>query len=126
FSCKYVALELQGEVSFYLIQHYIPSMLIVMISWLSFYLDLRSVPARIILGLLKVLTMTTKSSLLPKVSYIKAIDKWMTICLAFVCAAFVEYSMAIVLINKKDQMLKLLDSPAVKVFTGLNGEMKTI
>ena len=55
-----------------------------------------AVPARISLGLVPVLTMTTQasaiSSRLPKVSYIKGIDVWMSTCLVFVFGAFREYS----------------------------------
>ncbi|ELT95121.1 hypothetical protein CAPTEDRAFT_203011 [Capitella teleta] len=125
FSCKYVGLELQRELSFYLIQHYIPCILIVMLSWLSFWIDIKSVPARISLGLLtgqrhcfpKVLTMTTKSSevasKLPKVSYVKAMDIWMTTCLAFVVGAFVEYAIVNVLLSleERGRCLKQSEKP---------------
>jgi hypothetical protein len=55
-----------------------------------------STPARISLGLLTVLTMTTQSSgakaSLPRVSYVKAIDIWMSTCLFFVFAALIEFA----------------------------------
>lgn len=55
-----------------------------------------AVPARISLGVLCVLTMTTQSSgirnSLPRVSYIKAIDVWMSMGLVFVFAALLEYA----------------------------------
>jgi hypothetical protein len=58
-----------------MIQTYIPSVLIVMLSWLSFWLNVDAVPARISLGILTVLTMTTQRSMsnvsLPRVSYVK-------------------------------------------------------
>ncbi|ELU10292.1 hypothetical protein CAPTEDRAFT_124990, partial [Capitella teleta] len=89
------------------IQHYIPCILIVMLSWLSFWIDIKSVPARISFGLLTVLTMTTKSSevasKLPKVSYVKAMDIWMTTCLAFVVGAFVEYAIVNVLLSLEER-----------------------
>lgn len=79
-----------------MIQVYIPSFLIVCLSWVSFWLNIDAVPARISLGLLTVLTMTTQSSgaraTLPRVSYIKAIDIWMATCLLFVFAALIEFS----------------------------------
>lgn len=81
---------------YYMIQVYIPSFLIVCLSWVSFWLNIDAVPARISLGLLTVLTMTTQSSgaraTLPRVSYIKAIDIWMATCLLFVFAALIEFS----------------------------------
>ena len=45
-----------------MIQTYVPSMLIVVLSWVSFWLSNDAVPARISLGVLTVLTMTTMTS----------------------------------------------------------------
>ena len=42
-----------------MIQVYIPSSLIVVMSWVSFYLDRSSAPARVGLGVTTVLTVTT-------------------------------------------------------------------
>lgn len=83
---------------------YIPSMLIVMLSWISFWLNVNAVPGRISLGVLTVLTMTQQSSTvnatLPRVSYTKAIDIWMSMCLVFVFAALIEFAVANVLARK--------------------------
>ena len=58
-----------------MIQTYVPSALIVMLSWVSFWINIDAVPARISLGVLTILTMTTQSTgttgSLPRVSYIK-------------------------------------------------------
>jgi hypothetical protein len=83
---------------YYMIQTYIPTMLIVILSWISFWLDVNATPARISVGLLTVLTVTTQSSglrgQLPKVSYIKAIDVWQAGCLIFVFGAMIEFAVA--------------------------------
>lgn len=87
-----------------MVQMYIPSMLIVMLSWISFWLNVNAVPGRISLGVLTVLTMTQQSSTvnatLPRVSYTKAIDIWMSMCLVFVFAALIEFAVANVLARK--------------------------
>ncbi|RUS74301.1 hypothetical protein EGW08_017938, partial [Elysia chlorotica] len=96
FTCLAVDLKLHRSVGFYMIQLYIPSALIVVLSWVSFCLDVGAVPARISLGILTVLTMTNMKTIavssLPKVSYIKAIDVWMAACLAFVFSSLLEFA----------------------------------
>ena len=82
FTCLYGRIYFKRELWYYLIQTYIPSVLIVILSWVSFWIDMDAVPARITLGLLTVLTMTTQhsgiSARLPRVSYIKVGNKLFT------------------------------------------------
>ena len=96
YTCVKLEIHLQRNMGYYMTQVYIPSMMIVVLSWVSFWLDFEAVPARISLGLLTVLTMTTQSSgaraSLPKVSYVKAIDVWMAVCLLFVFLALVQFA----------------------------------
>lgn len=81
---------------YYLIQIYIPSSLIVVISWVSFWLHRNASPARVQLGVTTVLTMTTLMSstnaALPKISYIKSIDVFLGTCFVMVFAALLEYA----------------------------------
>ncbi|KAH3831314.1 glycine receptor subunit alpha-2-like [Dreissena polymorpha] len=96
FACIKGFINLRRKVGYYIVQVFVPSILIVVLSWVSFWVDHDAVPARISLGVLTVLTMTTQSSgarqSLPQVSYVKAIDVWMSTCLMFVFAALIEYS----------------------------------
>ena len=61
-SCLEATFHLERSLQYYLIQMYIPSTLIVIVSWLSFWLTVGAVAGRISLGVLTVLTMTTQSS----------------------------------------------------------------
>uniref|UniRef100_A0A673WR61 Glycine receptor, alpha 4b n=1 Tax=Salmo trutta TaxID=8032 RepID=A0A673WR61_SALTR len=96
FACIEVKFHLERQMGYYLIQMYIPSLLTVILSWVSFWINMDAAPARVGLGITTVLTMTTQSSgsraSLPKVSYVKAIDIWMAVCLLFVFAALLEYA----------------------------------
>uniref|UniRef100_A0A3Q3E8C0 Glycine receptor alpha 3 n=1 Tax=Labrus bergylta TaxID=56723 RepID=A0A3Q3E8C0_9LABR len=96
FTCIEVQFHLERQMGYYLIQMYIPSLLIVILSWVSFWINMDAAPARVALGITTVLTMTTQSSgsrtSLPKVSYVKAIDIWMAVCLLFVFSALLEYA----------------------------------
>lgn len=72
FTCIEVKFHLERQMGYYLIQMYIPSLLIVILSWVSFWINMDAAPARVGLGITTVLTMTTQSAgsraSLPKVS----------------------------------------------------------
>uniref|UniRef100_T1IRU1 Neurotransmitter-gated ion-channel transmembrane domain-containing protein n=1 Tax=Strigamia maritima TaxID=126957 RepID=T1IRU1_STRMM len=93
-----LACEIQfvRSMGYYLIQIYIPSSLIVIISWVSFWLNRNASPARVALGVTTVLTMTTLMSstnaALPKISYVKSIDVYLGTCFVMVFAALLEYA----------------------------------
>uniref|UniRef100_A0A8C3WRA5 Gamma-aminobutyric acid type A receptor subunit delta n=1 Tax=Catagonus wagneri TaxID=51154 RepID=A0A8C3WRA5_9CETA len=82
----------------HIIQSYMPSVLLVAMSWVSFWISQAAVPARVSLGITTVLTMTTlmvsARSSLPRASAIKALDVYFWICYVFVFAALVEYAFA--------------------------------
>ncbi|XP_053307597.1 gamma-aminobutyric acid receptor subunit delta [Spea bombifrons] len=82
----------------YIIQSYVPSILLVAMSWISFWISQSAVPARVSLGITTVLTMTTlmvsARTSLPRASAIKALDVYFLICYVFVFAALVEYAFA--------------------------------
>lgn len=105
FSCVRADFILERDLGFYIIQVYVPSVLIVILSWVSFWLDVGAIPARISLGVLTVLTMTTQTTgaraSLPRVSYIKAIDVWMATCLFFVFASLLEFAYINVLARRR-------------------------
>uniref|UniRef100_A0A8B9NF69 Gamma-aminobutyric acid type A receptor rho3 subunit (gene/pseudogene) n=1 Tax=Accipiter nisus TaxID=211598 RepID=A0A8B9NF69_9AVES len=68
----------------------------VMLSWVSFWIDRRAVPARVSLGITTVLTMSTimtgVSASMPQVSYIKAVDVYLWISFLFVFLSVIEYA----------------------------------
>uniref|UniRef100_A0A7I4YCT1 GABA receptor subunit n=1 Tax=Haemonchus contortus TaxID=6289 RepID=A0A7I4YCT1_HAECO len=92
------------NIGFYIIQIYLPSVLIVVISWVSFWLSRDATPARVALGVTTVLTMTTlmttTNSAMPKVSYVKSIDIFLGVCFMMVFCSLVEYA-AVGYINKR-------------------------
>lgn len=89
-------IEFVRSMGYYLIQIYIPASLIVIISWVSFWLHRNASPARVQLGVTTVLTMTTLMSstnaALPKISYIKSIDVYLGTCFVMVFASLLEYA----------------------------------
>uniref|UniRef100_A0A8C5LT48 Bifunctional lysine-specific demethylase and histidyl-hydroxylase n=1 Tax=Leptobrachium leishanense TaxID=445787 RepID=A0A8C5LT48_9ANUR len=87
---------LRRHIFFFLLQSYFPAMLMVMLSWVSFWIDRRAVPARVSLGITTVLTMSTiitgLSASMPQVSYIKAVDVYLWISFLFVFLSVIEYA----------------------------------
>ncbi|XP_028968777.1 gamma-aminobutyric acid receptor subunit beta-like [Galendromus occidentalis] len=97
------------SMGYYLIQIYIPASLIVVISWVSFWLHRNATPARVSLGVMTVLTMTTlmssTNSQLPKISYVKSIDVFLGTCFVMVFASLLEYA-AVGYLGKRVAMRK--------------------
>ena len=105
FPCLEIRFILRRDVGYFIIQVYVPSMLIVILSWVSFWINVEASPARVSIGLLTVLTMTTQSAgvnaSLPRVSYVKAVDVWMSMCLIFVFVGLLEYALVNVMSRRR-------------------------
>ncbi|XP_074640095.1 glycine receptor subunit alpha-2-like [Tubulanus polymorphus] len=107
YPCLQINFQLRRDYGYYILQVFIPSIMLVILSWFAFWLKPDGVTARVLIGLFTVLTMTTQSTgvrtALPKVSYIKAIDLWMMMCLLFVFFAMIESALVAFLSTVKSQ-----------------------
>ncbi|XP_019636934.1 PREDICTED: glycine receptor subunit alpha-4-like [Branchiostoma belcheri] len=95
FTSAEIQLHLSRRLAYHLLQMYIPSTSIVIMSWVSFWIDAGAVPARVCLGVTTVLTMTAQSSRaagMAEVSYVRALDVWIVVCQLFVFSALIEYA----------------------------------
>ncbi|XP_061455080.1 gamma-aminobutyric acid receptor subunit epsilon isoform X2 [Rhineura floridana] len=128
-----VSFDLSRRMGYFAIQTYIPCILTVVLSWVSFWIKRDSTPARTSLGITTVLTMTTLSTIsrkhLPRVSYITAMDLFVSVCFIFVFAALMEYATLNYLVGSKkpaqhsDRKPRLADSQAhlvVPSYTTIN------
>ncbi|KAF4090487.1 hypothetical protein AMELA_G00052810 [Ameiurus melas] len=91
--------ELKRSILYFILETYVPSSLLVVLSWVSFWISQSSVPARICIGVTTVLTMTTlmmgaRTSLPNANCFIKAIDVYLGICFSFIFGALIEYAVA--------------------------------
>uniref|UniRef100_A0A183GZU4 Neur_chan_memb domain-containing protein n=1 Tax=Onchocerca flexuosa TaxID=387005 RepID=A0A183GZU4_9BILA len=105
-SCIRGLIVMKRLMLFHIIQTYFPSAMLVSISWMSFWLDPRASPARVTLTITTLLTLTTMSNGarqdLPQVSYIKALDIWLTFSQALIFLVLLEYSFVSYYLTKRD------------------------
>ncbi|XP_018591363.1 glycine receptor subunit beta-like isoform X1 [Scleropages formosus] len=125
YTCVEVIFTLRRQVGFYMMGVYAPTLLIVVLSWLSFWINPDASAARVPLGILSVLSLssecTSLASELPKVSYVKAIDIWMIACLLFGFASLVEYAVVQVMLNNP----KMIEAEKAKIASKDKAEGKT-
>ncbi|XP_066097300.1 gamma-aminobutyric acid receptor subunit rho-3 [Saccopteryx bilineata] len=92
----FINFVLRRHIFFFVLQTYFPAMLMVILSWVSFWIDRRAVPARVSLGITTVLTMSTivsgVSASTPQVSYVKAVDVYLWVSSLFVFLSVIEYA----------------------------------
>ncbi|KAG8225046.1 hypothetical protein J437_LFUL000024, partial [Ladona fulva] len=90
FSVLQVNFNLQRHTGYFLIQVYVPCILIVVLSWVSFWIHREATADRVGLGITTVLTLSTISldsrTDLPKVRYATALD-WFLLMSFFYCIA---------------------------------------
>lgn len=86
----------ERSLGYYIIHIYVPSSLVVVLSWVSFWLHRDSAPARTTLGITTVLTMATlissTNASLPKINYLKSVDVYLVACFFMVFASILEYA----------------------------------
>ena len=82
------------SMTYYLIDIYIPAILVVIISWFAFWMGSNAGAERMALGVTSLLTITTlllsAHSSAPKISYVKAIDIYAGACYAMVFASLFQ------------------------------------
>ncbi|XP_023647566.2 glycine receptor, beta b isoform X2 [Paramormyrops kingsleyae] len=124
YTCVEVIFTLRRQVGFYMMGVYAPTLLIVVLSWLSFWINPDASAARVPLGILSVLSLssecTSLASELPKVSYVKAIDIWLIACLLFGFASLVEYAVVQVILNNP----KMIEAEKAKLASREKAEGK--
>ncbi|XP_072481974.1 gamma-aminobutyric acid receptor subunit theta isoform X2 [Notamacropus eugenii] len=91
-----LSFRIKRNIGYFILQTYMPSVLITILSWVSFWINYDASAARVALGVTTVLTMTTINThlreTLPKIPYVKAIDVYLMGCFVFVFLALLEYA----------------------------------
>jgi len=88
-------LHLTRQLTYHIVQTYLPSTVFVVIAWLSLFVPPESVPGRVGMGMTTLLTLTAMFSAVrqnvPRVSYVSLLDIWMLVCMIFVFACILEF-----------------------------------
>ncbi|CAN8032809.1 unnamed protein product, partial [Ixodes persulcatus] len=96
FSVLHVNFNLQRHMGYFLIQVYVPCVLIVVLSWVSFWINREATADRVGLGITTVLTLSTfvldTRTDLPKVPYPTSLDWFVIMCFSFVIFTLLEYA----------------------------------
>jgi len=108
FSLAGFEMVLTRHVSSYIFSYYIPSGLCVIVSWISFLIPMKKIPARmtllviILLALINIFNNVATNT--PKAECLTAIEAWMIACILFVFGALLEYA---AILFKKQQKINL-------------------
>ncbi|KAM6945549.1 gamma-aminobutyric acid receptor subunit beta-3-like isoform 2-T2 [Aplochiton taeniatus] len=114
-----LSFKLKRNIGYFILQTYMPSILITILSWVSFWINYDASAARVALGITTVLTMTTINThlreTLPKIPYVKAIDMYLMGCFVMVFLALLEYAFVnYIFFGRGPQMQKRLAEKAEK------------
>ncbi|OCT92500.1 gamma-aminobutyric acid receptor subunit beta-3 [Xenopus laevis] len=114
-----LSFKLKRNIGYFILQTYMPSILITILSWVSFWINYDASAARVALGITTVLTMTTINThlreTLPKIPYVKAIDMYLMGCFVFVFLALLEYAFVnYIFFGRGPQMQKRLAEKSAK------------
>merc|ERR1719362_2595626 len=95
YSCLKVRLHFTRDKWFYYTTVFVPGMILVTSSFVTFWIEYDATPARVMLGVTTMLNFFTTSnkfrSKLPVVSNLTAMNMWDFVCMFFIYASFLEF-----------------------------------
>ena len=110
FSTLRATFAITRYLDYYFLHLYSPCAIVVILSWVSFFIPKERVGARIKLSIVATLTITTLlnqlSKVLPQVSYVKLVDWYLIVSSLFVYAVFAEFTFVLWLTEKEMQRVE--------------------
>ncbi|XP_075231599.1 pH-sensitive chloride channel 2-like isoform X2 [Lycorma delicatula] len=111
YSSLVLTFVLQREFGFYIMDYYVPSVILVILSWMTFWLEPSSIPARCLLGASTMLTfilLTSKTNSCSALGlHFKTNDVWFFGCTAFIFLSFVEFAFVNTIHRQELKKIKL-------------------
>ncbi|KAJ8923205.1 hypothetical protein NQ315_001759 [Exocentrus adspersus] len=100
--------KLRREVGYYIMDYFLPSMLLVCMSWVTFWLQADASAPRVTLGTATMLSFITLNGgltkNLPKFSYIKASEIWFLGCATFIFCSMAEFAFVNVIWRRRKKV----------------------
>ncbi|XP_075244802.1 gamma-aminobutyric acid receptor subunit pi-like isoform X2 [Convolutriloba macropyga] len=108
FSDLEIEFVFKRDLLYFILQSYIPSTLIVVCSWVAFWINREGIPGRACLSITTVLSLITligsTNAKLPNVSAVKALDVYFGICFGYVFGGLLEFATVIYLGSKEKKI----------------------
>ncbi|XP_072753143.1 glutamate-gated chloride channel-like isoform X9 [Anoplolepis gracilipes] len=126
YSCLKVDLIFTRDRSFYFTTVFIPGIILVTSSFITFWLEWNAVPARVMIGVTTMLNFFTTSNgfrgTLPVVSNLTAMNVWDGVCMCFIYASLLEF-VCVNYVGRKRPMHNVVyrpgENPVTQVFCRL-------
>jgi len=116
YSTLEVKLFFKRQIGYFIVQTYLPCILIVILSQMSFWVNKKAVPARTVFGIMTILNLATLSistrQQLPKVSYTTAMDMYIVTSFVFCFLSLIEF--ASVNYSETNRNRKVLEGPRTR------------
>nr|CAH7728395.1 unnamed protein product [Callosobruchus chinensis] len=108
YSAAIFKFKLRREVGYYIMDYFLPSILLVCMSWVTFWLQADASAPRVTLGASTMLSFITLNGgltkNLPKVSYIKASEIWFLGCVSFIFFSLAEFAFVNVIWRRRKKV----------------------
>lgn len=127
-----VSIMFERKTGFFLTRLYIPFLLLVAISWVSFWIPAKMIALRLSLLLVILYIMTNIASGIsdyqPPASYAKGSDVWIAVCETMVFAAFLEFIAVHIIARNKEKLEKrmLTNDPETQRVLDLDDKMNPV
>lgn len=111
-SCLELTMKLEKNYGSSVLRTYLPSIFIIVVGWLNFWIDRKEVSARVKLGTLVLLAMITEevgiTFIMPSRVTVSAVDVWFAVLLTYTTLVMIEFTI-VHSIDRYQKKLKLLE-----------------
>jgi len=94
YPCLEIGFHFQRKIGYYILQTYMPSILVLVLSWIQFWMKAKDVQCRVLVGFLSLVSLLMinhqAADHSPEASYMTALDLWIGVCFFFIFSSLIE------------------------------------